>query len=143
MADAVLMEAARDMAPRAPALAPVLAAVGGLAVTQSVVSGIAFVGLPAIIREAGLSLDRIGLVYLLYLPWVLKFLWAPAVERCRLPPDGRLPTGGIVATGTAVGGTASGALAARLGYPACFGLAAVIALAAVPATARLVRHAPR
>ena len=40
-------------------------------------------GLTAIVR---LPLDQIGLTYLAVIPWTLKFLWAPAVERYRLPP---------------------------------------------------------
>src|SRR3546814_5679045 len=50
-------------------------------------------------REAGVSLDRIGLISLIALPWVLKFLWAPAVERYRLPAFGRNRSGIIVMAG--------------------------------------------
>src|SRR5690606_12538735 len=50
-------------------------------------------------REAGVSLDRIGLVSLIALPWVLKFLWAPAVERYRLPAVGKNRSGIIVMAG--------------------------------------------
>ena len=37
--------------------------------------------LPAIAREAGLPLQYIGLLSLAALPWALKFLWAPWVDR--------------------------------------------------------------
>ncbi len=37
--------------------------------------------LPAMLRERGVSLEEIGLASLLALPWGLKFLWAPAVDR--------------------------------------------------------------
>lgn len=37
--------------------------------------------LPVLLREQGLSLKAISGVALLYLPWALKFLWAPAVDR--------------------------------------------------------------
>ncbi len=82
--------------PSAPVL---LAGIGGLYVAQSVIGGLTWTGLPAIMRYAGVSLDRIGLVSLIALPWVLKFLWAPAVERYRLPPSGRNRSGLIVLTG--------------------------------------------
>lgn len=52
----------------------VLAAVGGLYVAQSVIGGITWIGLPAIMRSEGVPLDRIGLVSLIVLPWALKFL---------------------------------------------------------------------
>ena len=56
-------------------------AIGGLYVAQSVIGGITWAGLPAVLRAEGVSLDRIGLVSLIALPWALKFLWAPAVDR--------------------------------------------------------------
>jgi RhtX/FptX family siderophore transporter len=37
--------------------------------------------LPAMLRQQGVSLEKIGLASLLALPWGLKFLWAPAVDR--------------------------------------------------------------
>src|SRR5690554_3543153 len=37
--------------------------------------------LPAIAREAGMPLEYIGLLALAALPWALKFLWAPWVDR--------------------------------------------------------------
>ena len=42
--------------------------------------------LPATLRQAGLPLTTISLVsVLLTLPWLLKFLWAPFVDRSRVP----------------------------------------------------------
>ncbi|WP_461166219.1 MFS transporter [Tsukamurella serpentis] len=37
--------------------------------------------IPVLLRDAGLSLTAISLTSFLYLPWGLKFLWAPAVDR--------------------------------------------------------------
>ncbi len=37
--------------------------------------------LPALLRLRGMSLPEIGLTNLLSLPWALKFLWAPLVDR--------------------------------------------------------------
>ena len=63
----------------------VLLAIGGVYIAQGLVSAIAFRGAPAIMRASGVPLDQIGLVSLLMIPWALKFAWAPAVERYRLP----------------------------------------------------------
>lgn len=37
--------------------------------------------LPVLMREAGYSLTKIAAASLLFLPWALKFLWAPYVDR--------------------------------------------------------------
>lgn len=37
--------------------------------------------LPVMLRQQGVSLQAIGATYLLALPWSLKFLWAPLVDR--------------------------------------------------------------
>jgi MFS family permease len=65
-----------------PAL-PVL--LGGLAVfylLQGLPAGLLAKALPSLAREAGLSREWIGLLGLTALPWALKFLWAPWVDRC-------------------------------------------------------------
>ncbi|TIU68618.1 MAG: MFS transporter, partial [Mesorhizobium sp.] len=41
--------------------AAIVAAIGGLYVAQSVIGGITWTGLPAVMRDQGLPLDRIGL----------------------------------------------------------------------------------
>lgn len=110
-------------ASEAPVL-PVLAGIAGLYIAQSVVSGLTFVALPAVMREAGLPLDRIGLTYLVMLPWLLKVLWAPSVERYRLPRSGRQRTVGIVSAGM-LAAAAAVATTALVG-PAAFGLLIVL-----------------
>ena len=82
-----------------PSPAAVVLAVGGLYVSQSVIGGVTWTGLPAVLRDQGLALDNVGLLSLIALPWALKFLWAPMVERFRLPPVGRNRSGVIVAVG--------------------------------------------
>jgi MFS transporter (putative signal transducer) len=52
-----------------------------------------------VLRDRGLPLDQIGLTYLAVLPWVMKFLWAPAVERYRLPSIGPSRSRSIVLIG--------------------------------------------
>lgn len=82
--------------------ASVLVAVGGLYVGQSVIGGLTFLGLPAVLRAAGLPLEQIGLLYLITLPWALKFLWSPYVERYRLPLFGKNRSRSIVAVGVSL-----------------------------------------
>ncbi|MEQ1438568.1 MFS transporter [Fontimonas sp. SYSU GA230001] len=47
--------------------------------------------LPVLLREQGLSLKAIGATSLLYLPWALKFLWAPLVDGHGTRRDWLLP----------------------------------------------------
>ncbi len=66
------------------------------------IGGLTFLGLPAVLRTAGLPLDQIGLLYLVVLPWALKFIWSPYVERYRLPPIGKSRTRHIIAIGITI-----------------------------------------
>lgn len=84
---------------RSPSPAAVFIAVGGLYIAQSVIGGVTMLGLPAILRAQGLGLDQIGLLYLTVIPWALKFLWSPYVERFRLPAQGRNRSRSIVFAG--------------------------------------------
>jgi MFS transporter (putative signal transducer) len=85
---------------RAGGPAAVVLAIGGLYVGQSVIGGLTWGGLPAVLRSQGLSLDSIGLMSLIALPWALKFLWSPAAERLRFSPAGANRSGAIVLLGT-------------------------------------------
>ncbi|MDM3660837.1 MFS transporter, partial [Proteus mirabilis] len=40
---------------------------------------------PTLLRSEGFSLSLIGVTSLFMLPWTLKFLWSPFIERLRLP----------------------------------------------------------
>lgn len=40
-----------------------------------------FMGLPTILRDRGMPIEQIGALYVLGIIWVLKFLWAPALDR--------------------------------------------------------------
>lgn len=66
-----------------------LALLGTLYLSQGLPFGFFTQALPVLLREQGLSLPAIGFTYLLALPWALKFLWAPAVDRCRFRGMGR------------------------------------------------------
>lgn len=115
-----------------PTPAVLLTGIAGLYVAQSVIGGITWSGLPAVMREAGVPLDMIGFVSLIALPWVFKFLWAPAVERYRLPATGRNRSGVIVLAGglaSVAGLVLAGALDPANALP-ILGLLTIIAFAA-------------
>lgn len=48
---------------------------------QGLPSGLMAKALPALARDAGMPLPHIGLLSLAALPWALKFIWAPWVDR--------------------------------------------------------------
>ncbi len=66
---------------RSASLPGLLAAFGGLYASQGLLSGLAHEGLPVLLRAQGVGLDRIGLLSLLFLPTVIKFLWAARTDR--------------------------------------------------------------
>ncbi len=101
----------------------VFTAIGGIYVAQSVISGLTFTALPAVLRDRSLPLDQVGLIYLAILPWAIKFLWAPAIERYRLPPVGRDRSRSVVFAGGLVS-------AAGLWLAGLVGLGAIPALIA-------------
>lgn len=117
---------------RQSSLVTILIAIGGVYISQSVIGGLTFTGLPAVLRSNGLPLDQIGLVYLVILPWTLKFLWSPYLERFRLPASGKNRSALIIFTGGLL--SASGLLLAGQIGPQqlivllfCFTLVAFIA----------------
>ena len=62
---------------------PFLVLIAVVYTLQSIFGAITFQGMPAVLREAGVEPVKIGLIYLLMLPWVLKFLWAAPIENWR------------------------------------------------------------
>ena len=68
-----------------PGQAAILSGLWAAYVAQSVIGGLTWGGLPAVLRDQGLPLDRVGLLSLLIAPWALKVLWSPVIERWRLP----------------------------------------------------------
>ncbi|WP_372054289.1 MFS transporter [Tistrella mobilis] len=73
----------REMTNRARRHAPLglAGAIAALYATQGMVGGLIQTALPAALRDSGMALDRIGLLHLVFLPWALKVLWAPLVDR--------------------------------------------------------------
>jgi RhtX/FptX family siderophore transporter len=66
-----------------------LALLGCLYFSQGLPFGFFTQALPVLMRKLGVSLGAIGLSSLLALPWALKFLWAPAVDRFWIARFGR------------------------------------------------------
>jgi MFS family permease len=66
-----------------------LVLIGSLYVAQGLPYGFFTQALPVLLRERGLALPLIGLSHLLTLPWALKFLWAPLIDRVDAPRLGR------------------------------------------------------
>ncbi|WP_332685057.1 MFS transporter [Bosea sp. (in: a-proteobacteria)] len=129
------MSAAGPVAPAGRGLASpagIVLAIGGLYVGQSIIGGLTFIALPSVLRERGLPLDQIGLTYLAVLPWALKFLWAPAIERYRLPPVGASRSRRIVVATAALSALGL-ALAALIGPTSLVPLIAVFVLIAFAA----------
>jgi RhtX/FptX family siderophore transporter len=60
----------------------------GLYIGQCIPIYVLAVAVPAIFRAVGVSLSSIGFIGLLMLPWILKFLWAPWIDRYALLPIG-------------------------------------------------------
>jgi MFS transporter (putative signal transducer) len=59
------------------------AVLGGLYLAQAIPSYLFAAALPPIMREAGVSRTAIAYLSLWFLPLILKFLWAPYVDRVR------------------------------------------------------------
>lgn len=59
------------------------AVLGGLYLAQSIPSYLFVAALPPILREVGVSRTAIGSMSILLLPLVIKFIWAPWVDRIR------------------------------------------------------------
>lgn len=90
------------MASDRPSLARLFVAAGGIYTAQSLVGGLTFLGVPAVLRAENVALDKIGMVSLAMLVWAVKFLWAPPVERLRLGTAGRRRSRALMLVGEAV-----------------------------------------
>ncbi|WP_377847688.1 MFS transporter [Bosea sp. UC22_33] len=82
------MSSATESAVMPAALAPrqryrLFAVLGGLYLAQAIPSYLFVAALPPIMRELGVSRTAIGAMSILLLPLVLKFIWAPWVDRIR------------------------------------------------------------
>ena len=55
--------------------------IAALYVSQAIPLGFFIVAIPAILRWQGLSLRGVGMLSAIAFPWLIKFLWAPLVDR--------------------------------------------------------------
>jgi predicted MFS family arabinose efflux permease len=60
---------------------PLLGLLALLYFAQGLPSGLLGKALPPLLRDCGVSLSAIGFTALLSLPWTLKFIWAPFIDR--------------------------------------------------------------
>lgn len=60
---------------------PLALVLSALYLSQGLPGGFIGHALPTLLREAGVSLELIGALKLLALPWLLKFLWAPLIDK--------------------------------------------------------------
>ncbi len=65
-----------------------LLTLAGVYTIQSTIGMLTLQSMPAFLRSHGVTPDKIGLLYLLMLPWACKFLWAPVIERYRKSGSG-------------------------------------------------------
>jgi len=79
-----------------------LIAAGGIYTAQSLVGGLTFLGVPAVLRSQNVALDQIGLVSLAMLVWALKFLWAAPVERWRMGVNGKRRSRPLILAGEVI-----------------------------------------
>lgn len=54
-----------------------------LYVAQGIPLGFYFQALPVFLREKGTSLEKISLLWILTLPWALKFIWSPLIDKTK------------------------------------------------------------
>ncbi|MBC8719657.1 MFS transporter [Ochrobactrum sp. Marseille-Q0166] len=107
---------------RVSSLPRILIAAGGIYTAQSLVGGLTFMGIPAVLRAHNVALDKIGLISLVMLVWAFKFLWAPPLERLRILPNGKRRSRRIILIGEVI--TAS--LLIALGFTSAVNFAMVI-----------------
>lgn len=117
-------------APGAPTRWRVLLAIGALYAGFGVMAALLQGGLPPILRARGLSMDQIAWTFALYLPLGLSFLWAPWVDRVRLPFLSPRIGWIVAAQAVAVAGVVVVALLEAAPLAVLFGLGLVVAIAA-------------
>ncbi|MDR6433486.1 MFS transporter [Brucella pseudogrignonensis] len=109
---------------KSSSLPRILIAAGGIYTAQSLIGGLTFMGIPAVLRANNVALDKIGLISLVMLVWAVKFLWAPPLERLRIRPNGNRRSRKIILIGEVI--TAS--LLVALGLTGAASFTIIIAL---------------
>lgn len=57
--------------------------IGTLYVAQAIPLGFFITAMPVILRSEGLPIEHVGLFSVIAFPWLLKFLWAPLIDKRR------------------------------------------------------------
>ncbi|MEO1598905.1 MAG: hypothetical protein AAFU49_00310 [Pseudomonadota bacterium] len=89
----------------------VLRIVGVLSFSQAILGQFMIHGVPLFLRDAGQSADAVALTYLAAIPFALRFLWGPLIDRYggpRFGPFGTWILGGQVASAVLICGLAFG-----------------------------------
>ncbi|MGW6778462.1 MFS transporter [Brucella pseudogrignonensis] len=115
----------------ASSLPRILAAAGGVYTAQSLVGGLTFMGIPAALRAGDVALDTISLISLVMLVWASKFLWAPALERLRILPNGKRRSRAMILLGEVI----TAGLLIALGFTGAASFTMIIALLGLMAVA--------
>lgn len=105
-------------------------AMGVLYVGFGVLAALLQGGLPPVLRARGLSVAQIGWTFALYLPIGLSFLWAPLVDRIRLPFLSPRISWIVLAQLAAVAGLIAVAMLEHAPMALLFGLGLLVAVAA-------------
>ncbi len=108
----------------------VMLAIGVLYVGFGVLAALLQGGLPPVLRARGLSVAQIGWTFALYLPIALSFLWAPLVDRIRLPFLSPRISWIVLAQLVAVLGLIAVAMLEHAPMALLFGLGLLVAVAA-------------
>ena len=108
----------------------VMLAMGVLYVGFGVLAALLQGGLPPVLRARGLSVAQIGWTFALYLPIGLSFLWAPLVDRVRLPFLSPRISWIVLAQLAAVAGLIAVAMLEHAPMVLLFGLGLLVAVAA-------------
>lgn len=107
----------------------VMLAMGALYAGFGVMMGLLQGGLPPVLRARGMALDQLALTYAMFLPLGLSFLWAPLVDRIRLPWLSPRVSWIVAAQAVAVAGVVAVALLEGAPLALLFGLGLGIAVA--------------
>ena len=108
----------------------VMLAMGVLYVGFGVLAALLQGGLPPVLRARGLSVAQIGWTFALYLPIGLSFLWAPLVDRIRLPFLSPRISWIVLAQVATVAGLIAVAMLEQAPMALLFGLGLLVAVAA-------------
>lgn len=108
----------------------VMLAMGVLYVGFGVLAALLQGGLPPVLRARGLSVSQIGWTFALYLPIGLSFIWAPLVDRVRLPFLSPRISWIVLAQLATVAGLIAVAMLEHAPMALLFGLGLLVAVAA-------------